>query len=660
MLSPQMDGVGVADFVPGSIVRVELLNFMNHESLLFELSPFVNFITGSNGTGKSALLIAICVGLGSTPRACGRDIPLEGLIRRTTDDDGTEVIAPFARTVVYIRNRLECPFFETYTEVIKVSRTIRSNSSSFQINDEEKGGQAHVRDRLRSILSDLHLDPHNPMIMMHQETVRSFHFCDPTGNYRLLERSMGTAGLQQQLDDMKVQLQQKMMGSKRQKVEFMFLNDRYEDLALEVQLVRQAEAIAEEVRQLEAEYAWALFREARASAQEIGKRVAELAKVVEDGASEYGSAERACQDALNVQNLAKEAVDRHRNEAVPLLARKRAVQEQIRALRDRLAKAKGHESALNGTLEKMLVRAANAREELASELAAIEELARTQKEIREEALRTLGKREEEQDAYNRRCEETVLELAKEAKAAGEALSTATSVLQGHSRRVGQLESKLATAPPHASGRRAEAGGDYDARVLSSEPIGPIGQYVNVPDPAWQFPYLEVCGGWLNYYIVSSHSDERALREMMRRDVPVLVTQYTSEQPTGVALGGNDSPRLLDKLEIVSRPVRHSGGEADTAPIISRVLSQVARVDRIWCLDREDDAADICSKPPFREAIAPTGVRFKYASGFVFRQGTSREATRNWIPRDEHTRLSRMELEKERAECASARVRVEEA
>lgn len=49
---------------PGSLVRVKLRNFVTYTSVEFYPGPSLNMIIGPNGTGKSTLVCAICLGLG--------------------------------------------------------------------------------------------------------------------------------------------------------------------------------------------------------------------------------------------------------------------------------------------------------------------------------------------------------------------------------------------------------------------------------------------------------------------------------------------------------------------------------------------------------------------------------------------------------------------
>ena len=53
---------------PGSIVRVKLTNFVTYTDVEFLPGPSLNMVIGPNGTGKSTLVCAICLGLGWGPQ----------------------------------------------------------------------------------------------------------------------------------------------------------------------------------------------------------------------------------------------------------------------------------------------------------------------------------------------------------------------------------------------------------------------------------------------------------------------------------------------------------------------------------------------------------------------------------------------------------------
>lgn len=66
---------------PGYIKKVILKNFMCHEHFELELGPRLNFIVGNNGSGKSAVLTAITIGLGAKATDTNRGSSLKDLIK---------------------------------------------------------------------------------------------------------------------------------------------------------------------------------------------------------------------------------------------------------------------------------------------------------------------------------------------------------------------------------------------------------------------------------------------------------------------------------------------------------------------------------------------------------------------------------------------------
>ena len=64
---------------PGAIVRVKLANFVTYTAVEFFPGPRLNMVIGPNGTGKSTLVCAICLGLGWGPQVSDRSARFAGL-----------------------------------------------------------------------------------------------------------------------------------------------------------------------------------------------------------------------------------------------------------------------------------------------------------------------------------------------------------------------------------------------------------------------------------------------------------------------------------------------------------------------------------------------------------------------------------------------------
>ncbi|XP_067879033.1 structural maintenance of chromosomes protein 6-like [Heterodontus francisci] len=66
----------------GIIESISLKNFMCHACLgPFKFGPNVNFVVGNNGSGKSAVLTALIVGLGGKATATNRGYSIKGFVK---------------------------------------------------------------------------------------------------------------------------------------------------------------------------------------------------------------------------------------------------------------------------------------------------------------------------------------------------------------------------------------------------------------------------------------------------------------------------------------------------------------------------------------------------------------------------------------------------
>jgi chromosome segregation ATPase len=54
---------------------------MTHERLVLECSSRINLVVGANGSGKSSVVCAICLGLGGQPALMEREDRAAGFIR---------------------------------------------------------------------------------------------------------------------------------------------------------------------------------------------------------------------------------------------------------------------------------------------------------------------------------------------------------------------------------------------------------------------------------------------------------------------------------------------------------------------------------------------------------------------------------------------------
>lgn len=79
------------EFQPGTLVRVKLRNFVTYTAAEFHLGPSLNMVIGPNGTGKSTLVCAICLGLGWSSEHLGRAKELGLFVKNGSDEAEIEI-----------------------------------------------------------------------------------------------------------------------------------------------------------------------------------------------------------------------------------------------------------------------------------------------------------------------------------------------------------------------------------------------------------------------------------------------------------------------------------------------------------------------------------------------------------------------------------------
>lgn len=157
----------VREAIPsGYIKKITLRNFMCHENFQLELGPRLNFIVGSNGSGKSAILTAITVGLGAKASETHRGSTLKSLIREGSHQ---------ARITIHLENGRHGAYnVEEFGKEIIVQRTIKSDGSVFSLQSENGREVSNKKKDLQAMMDYFSLPINNPMCFLSQDAARSF------------------------------------------------------------------------------------------------------------------------------------------------------------------------------------------------------------------------------------------------------------------------------------------------------------------------------------------------------------------------------------------------------------------------------------------------------------------------------------------------------
>ncbi|KAL6410408.1 Structural maintenance of chromosomes protein 5 [Ilyonectria robusta] len=249
-------------FQPGAIVRVSVQNFVTYEKAEFFPGPHLNMVVGPNGTGKSSLVCAICLGLGYSPKHLGRAGSVKEFVKHGKDTATIEI-------ELYKRAKDRRNF------VVKVQIRREQNSQKWWLNGKETNHKT-----IQSLMRKLKIQVDNLCQFLPQDRVVEFAACTPVD---LLHETLRAAApeemleWQRQLQDLHKDKKGLSEAVHTDSDTLKNLESRQQGLQADVDRIREREEILEQVKNLKSALVLSRYQEARdlhSSAKER-KKIAE-------------------------------------------------------------------------------------------------------------------------------------------------------------------------------------------------------------------------------------------------------------------------------------------------------------------------------------------------------------------------------------------------
>ncbi|CAI5738097.1 unnamed protein product [Peronospora destructor] len=258
----------------GVVEEIYCENFMCHRKLRVNLCPHINFITGENGSGKSAIIAAIQICLGASARSTHRGKSIRNLIRH--GHEGNALVR------ITLRNdAVESDAFrpDQFGRKIVVERLIRRDGSAeYRLKDEKGLLVSKLKTDLDAILDHLNIQTENPCAILDQENAKLFLKGNPQDKYRFFLQSTDLY----------------KMRTTYAKID--------EEQWKEAQSIGMLE---EEFEVLKKELAWSFVCEKEAIAAKMEKKMKEKKRDAEHAAREYEETKEA------VDNLERKQKDKN-------------------------------------------------------------------------------------------------------------------------------------------------------------------------------------------------------------------------------------------------------------------------------------------------------------------------------------------------------------
>ncbi|XP_045918494.1 structural maintenance of chromosomes protein 6 [Micropterus dolomieu] len=596
----------------GLIESVTLKNFMCHHLLgPFQFGPNVNFIVGNNGSGKSAILTALIVGLGGKATVTNRGVSLKDFVK---SGEST------ADITIKLKNRGPDAYKrDVYGDCISIEhriscdgcRTCRLKSKSGQLISTKK-------EELTAILDHFNIQLDNPVSILNQEMSKQFlHSKNESDKYKFFMKATLLEQMKRDYIHIKhtktvtrQQVERQEECIKDLKQEFLQKKERYEQLS-------SFSDMKVDLENLKKTMAWCLVREKEQFIQQLKEdiekeennykhqdnlqlcqtKLIQVEKKLQCIKSRIDCLreehESLSKDSLMLKEQVKVNSKAHKEQEVvyfrALNKLKQSEQEQD-LLQEKINKAKTS-VMLNNDGETEYTKQQKKISSLKEQLA---ELEKTSSQLNQEIKnkhQALFKGKEEQDKL--RLEERNIQVlyASKLKRKNQLLASRTNKLKRFGDHVPDLLNSITEA--YATGR------------FLKRPIGPIGVCISLKDPTLAVA-VECClRSFMKAFCCDNYKDEAVLQELMSHCYPkgnrpqIIVSPY-SEKVYNIHGRKAYHPEYPSVLDIITA----------SSPVIINCLIDMRGIESILIIKEKDKARRVMQhgRPPknCREAFTLEG------------------------------------------------------
>ncbi|KAK4716887.1 hypothetical protein R3W88_015225 [Solanum pinnatisectum] len=552
----------------GIISKIRLENFMCHSNLEIDFGDWVNFITGQNGSGKSAILTALCVAFGSRAR---------GTQRANTLKDFIKTGCSHALVHVEMKNRGEDAFkAENYGDLIMIERRISESSSSIVLKNYQGKKVAAKREELQELIVHFNIDVENPCVIMSQDKSREFLH---SGNSKDKFKFFFKATLLQQVEDLLIGIQSQLKNANELVAELeKSINPivkELDELQGKIRSMEHIEEISNQVDLLKKKLAWAWVYSVDKQLQDKSKRIEELKGRIPTCQSRIDQHLRKMEE-LNDQLTKKKAQIAHMMEKT----------SEVRRMTDELKQSLSLATKEKLELEEERGRKFNYIQKMAKRVKIFEQQIcdMDEQNIRNTQAEELDmevKQKEFQaeiDSANvvfqrlRNEEDTLIDQINQAK---DEINKIVHEIEEYDKRDRDIRSRIREFQLHQSNKVTAFGGgrvmglleviERQHRKFNRAPIGPIGARVTLVDgDKWGTAIECAVGKVLNAFIVTDHKDSLLLRACAReanyKHLQIIIYEFSrprlhipdhmlpqTHHPTAISVLRSDNPTVLNVL-----------------------------------------------------------------------------------------------------------------
>ncbi|XP_006733042.1 structural maintenance of chromosomes protein 6 [Leptonychotes weddellii] len=556
----------------GIIESIQLKNFMCHSMLgPFKFGSNVNFVVGNNGSGKSAVLTALIVGLGGKAVATNRGSSLKGFVK-----DGQNS----ADISITLRNRGDDAYrANVYGNSIVVQQHISMDGSrSYKLKSETGTVVSTRKEELIAILDHFNIQVDNPVSVLTQEMSKQFLQSKNEGDkYKFFMKAT-------QLEQMKEDYSYIMETKERTKEQINQGEERLIELKRQClekeerfQSITGLSTMKTNLEYLKHEMAWAVVNEIEKQLNairdniKIGEdRAARLDRKMEEQQVRLNEAEKKYKDIQDKLEKISQETNARAPECMALktdvIAKKRVYNEAEvlynRSLNEYRALMKDDEQLCKRIEELKKSTDQSLEPERLERQKKISWLKERVKALQDQESSINQEIEQFQQAIEKDKEERIRIKREELDV--------KHTLSYNQRQLKELKDsktdRLKRFGPHVPALLEAIDDAYRRGHFTCKPVGPLGACIHLRDPELALAIESCLKGLLQAYCCHNHADERVLQALMERFYSrgtsrpqIIVSEFRNEMydVRHRAAYHPEFPTVLTALEIDNAVVANS-------------------------------------------------------------------------------------------------------
>ncbi|KAL4116487.1 hypothetical protein PRIC2_011940 [Phytophthora ramorum] len=540
----------------GVVEEIYCENFMCHRKMRVTLCPNINFITGENGSGKSAIIAAIQICLGASARSTHRGKSVKNLIRH--GHEGNALVRITLRNDAVGSDAFRP---EQFGRKIMVERLIRRDGSAeYRLKDERGLLVSKLKTDLDAMLDHLNIQTDNPCAILDQENAKLFLKGDPQAKYKFFLQSTDLYKMRttySKIDEETRTIAESTL--KRERTKIATLKDAMDEAKKQWKEAQSIGKLEEEFEVLKKELAWSFVCEKEAAAAKKEKKMKRKRGEAENVAADYEETSEAVE---NLERKQKEKNDKLEEVSARMTEnnqRKSDVKNRIREARRPLHNCKAEMKHLTQSKERAKQRLARLQRDVQKKQENHEAMLHNRLQRNDEMRdRIEMKRREVADA-----EGEVSEAKDRAQARPQELDEVENRHETCLRQLREADNETAKIQHRMNslrGQKRDSLAVYGSKIpqlhhliqqnrhrFAAPPIGPLGLHVKLPERFMHFALaIEVAlKGTLGSYLVVNGQDKHLLDDLKRQahcpqnQANIIISQRTGRRYGNLRLAEGD-------------------------------------------------------------------------------------------------------------------------